>query len=218
MSARPFQVGDRVRLTVTYFSRPNDAPVEGEIFEFEPAGFSVDGLPFPPYAAIRDENGTYLGSFPVAFDGNYVDFPEQYKVELLAPAPEPIYLTLDGATMKRHTTDPDLDDLRDVGWEEIDAPEQDDDGTEAETVAEVRAHFDLDQRVQVAEPKHLLFGRQGRVYKDRPDSLGRIWVDIDRAPDGMHDGWHAIEPWCLAPLPTPAPFPDVAVHGRAGAA
>jgi hypothetical protein len=83
------------------------------------------------------------------------------------------------------------------------APEQEDDGTEAESLAEVQAPaaaFVRDERVQVTEPKHPLFGRQGRVYKERPDSLGRIRVDIDRAADGMHDGWHAIEAWCLTSL------------------
>ncbi len=86
--ARPFQVGDRLRLTHVYTTRPNKT-FEGVISHFDPAGFSAEGKPFPPYANLRDDDGAYVTSFPMAFEGNYVEFTEAYDVEFLAPAPAP---------------------------------------------------------------------------------------------------------------------------------
>lgn len=176
----------------------------------------------------QSHTDTVQVSARLRFDG--VDVVPMFRTERpwVAPAPEPIFLELDGVVMKTTADNDGLADLLDYGWEQITREEAmswrplDDDGTEAEALAEVETprRFTLNQRVQVIEPEHPLHLRTGRVYKDSPDSLGRIRVDIDRAPDGMHDGWHAIEAWCLVPIAddgAPA-FPDVLVHGRARAA
>lgn len=83
---RPFQVGARLRMTHVYSTRPNQTH-EGTIGEIEPAGFDDIGGPFPPYVVLRDDSGKYLTSFPLAYDGTRIEFPESYQVEFLDDAP-----------------------------------------------------------------------------------------------------------------------------------
>lgn len=84
MSTHPFQVGARLRMTHVYSARPNRTH-EGTIGEIEPAGFDDNGSPFPPYVVLRDDSGKYLTSFPLAYDGTRIEYPESYQVELLEP-------------------------------------------------------------------------------------------------------------------------------------
>lgn len=88
MSGTTFAVGDHIRVTRIRPVGPDDIH-EGVIAEIEPEGFADSGKPYPPYAVIEDENGKYVTSFPMAYDGKSIEFTETYRVEILEPAPMP---------------------------------------------------------------------------------------------------------------------------------
>lgn len=109
MSARPFQVGDRVRITKHRVTAPDEIN-DGRVTELE--RIHPDN---PITMWIRlDEPGTYAGGSPRHIASAYVTddltgsvYPTSATIELLEPAPE-----------------------------------QDDDGTEAESLAEVSTPTD----------------------------------------------------------------------------
>jgi hypothetical protein len=153
MSARPFQVGDRVVAAGLYDGEPAPGTIQTILdCAAKPGKHEAFACAF-----IRlDTPKTYDDGEPQPLAQVFLSadrtIPHDGEIIVLIPASEPVYLTINGLVMKRMSTDPDLEDLRDAGWDEIDAPEQDDDGTEAEALAEVQAP---------AFPDVLVHGRAG---------------------------------------------------------
>jgi hypothetical protein len=88
MSARPFQVGDRVRITMRRVAAPDEI-AEGRVSEFERI------TPTSPITmwVKRDVPGVHEDGTPMHLAGTYVTddhtapyFPLTYGIELLEPA------------------------------------------------------------------------------------------------------------------------------------
>jgi len=161
MSARPFQVGDRVRITdnLRHNQHPDAQYVyEGVVEKIDPAADPDSELEYGPYLWAETEaytsplsGETFDRVFcPLTDDlttGSDGDDILGRTIELLAPASEPIYLTLDDVVIKTTADDDNLLELEDEGWQRISehdaltfgdlTAQLEDDGTEAEALAEV---------------------------------------------------------------------------------
>lgn len=147
MSARPFQVGDRVRITV------RDVVGDGGVIRVHTGTIrSLTDMTHPdtdPWVTlIADVDEPYLmgksstmhaaAITHLTADRTRSTWPASEETEL-----EPVYLELDGVVMKTTAANESMADLLDYGWEQITRDEAmswqplDDDGTEAESLAEV---------------------------------------------------------------------------------
>lgn len=137
MSARPFQVGDRVRITMHRIVEPNEI-AEGRVSEFEritPTSPITMWVKRDVPGVHEDGSLMHLAAAYVTDDHTAPAFPLTYTIELLEPAPPAIVPAAEWIRSGSLAWDP-------YGrrWVEAAAPE--DDGTEAESLAEVQAPLD----------------------------------------------------------------------------